>query len=288
MVACYIWQANYSSKVYCFRRAISIVYHNQAIWIDGFNTTRQCSWPAALSIEGFKTRMVACLTASWITCIWQPWWRYQMETFSALLAIWAVNSPVTGEFPTQKPVTRSYDVFFDLGLNKRVSKQSRGWWFETPSHVIVMIATAVSSVPCLYTTEVKIVVLSSCVVRLDMAPFSSLWIEIVLGVCIHVFTYLLSSDGFVAKTRFMKSICKHRLAINDGLYDTYLPIHWPFVCGFHYLAQKTRNVELLCSAFLLLARIGYEQIAECPVKWGVLTIYDVTLIVMISRGKYGQ
>ena len=33
----------------------------------------------------------------------------------------------------QKPVTRSFDVFFDLCLNKRLSKQSRGWWFETPS-----------------------------------------------------------------------------------------------------------------------------------------------------------
>ena len=41
-----------------------------------------------------------------------PWWRHQMETFSALLAICAGNSPVTGEFPTQRPVTRSIDVFF--------------------------------------------------------------------------------------------------------------------------------------------------------------------------------
>ena len=36
-----------------------------------------------------------------------------METFSALLAFCAGNSPVTGEFPTQKSVTRSFDVFFD-------------------------------------------------------------------------------------------------------------------------------------------------------------------------------
>ena len=35
-----------------------------------------------------------------------------------------------GEFPTQRPVTRSFDVFFDLRLNKRLSKQSWGWWFE--------------------------------------------------------------------------------------------------------------------------------------------------------------
>ena len=38
-----------------------------------------------------------------------------------------------GEFPTQRPVTRSFDVFFDLHLNKRLSKQPWGWWFETPS-----------------------------------------------------------------------------------------------------------------------------------------------------------
>ena len=36
-----------------------------------------------------------------------------------------------GEFPAQRPVTRSFDVFFDLHLNKRLSKQSWGWWFET-------------------------------------------------------------------------------------------------------------------------------------------------------------
>ena len=38
-----------------------------------------------------------------------------------------------GEFPTQRPVTRSFDVFIDLRLNKRLSKHSRGWWFETRS-----------------------------------------------------------------------------------------------------------------------------------------------------------
>ena len=53
------------------------------------------------------------------TC--NSWWRH--ETFSALLAI-------CGEFPAQRPMTRSFDVFFDLRLNKRLSKQSWGWWFE--------------------------------------------------------------------------------------------------------------------------------------------------------------
>ena len=55
----------------------------------------------------------------------KSWWRHQMETFSALL--------VPGEFPTQRPVTRSFDIFFDLRPNKRLSKQSWGWRFETLS-----------------------------------------------------------------------------------------------------------------------------------------------------------
>ena len=45
------------------------------------------------------------------------WWRHQMETSSALLAICAGNSPVTGEFPAQRPVTRSFGVYFHMRLN---------------------------------------------------------------------------------------------------------------------------------------------------------------------------
>ena len=60
----------------------------------------------------------------------QTWWRHQMETFSALLAIVRFTGPRW--IPrTQKPSTRSFDVFFDLRLNKRLGKQSWGWWFET-------------------------------------------------------------------------------------------------------------------------------------------------------------
>ena len=50
---------------------------------------------------------------------YNSWWRHQMETFSALLAIYAGNSPVIGEFPAQRPVTRRFDVFFDLHLCHR-------------------------------------------------------------------------------------------------------------------------------------------------------------------------
>ena len=61
-----------------------------------------------------------------------------METFSTLLAIWVGNSPVPGDFPAQRPVTQSFDVFFDLRLNKWLSKQSWGWWFETLPVSLIM------------------------------------------------------------------------------------------------------------------------------------------------------
>ena len=61
-------------------------------------------------------------------------WRHQMETFSALLAICKGNPSISGGFPSQKPVTRSFGVFFYLRLNKRLSKQSRRWWRRHGAH----------------------------------------------------------------------------------------------------------------------------------------------------------
>ena len=57
-----------------------------------------------------------------------------METFSAVLALCARNSPVTGGFSSQRPVRRGFDISLDLRLNKRLSKQSWGWWLKTTSH----------------------------------------------------------------------------------------------------------------------------------------------------------
>ena len=58
------------------------------------------------------------------------WWRHQMETFSALLALCEGNPRVTVGFPTQRPVSRSFDIFFDLRLNIGRAKRL---WFETQS-----------------------------------------------------------------------------------------------------------------------------------------------------------
>ena len=99
------------SSVYCFHRYIRYCHANWLVY----------EWNVKL--HDADLRVVMRLS----------WWRRQMETHSALLAICAGNSPVTGEFSTQRPVTRIFDVFFDLRQNKWLSKQSWGWWFETLS-----------------------------------------------------------------------------------------------------------------------------------------------------------
>ena len=92
----------------------------------------------------------------------KSWWRHQMETFSALLTIWAGNSPWPAEFPARRPVTRSFVVFFDLRLNK----QSGGWWFETLSRKLwrhCNVESILITTPCCqnmqfgcdYTTSVR-------------------------------------------------------------------------------------------------------------------------------------
>ena len=80
-------------------------------------------WPVVPLTKGqLRGKCFHLMTSSLTSSL--KWWRHQMETFSALLAICAGNSPVSGEFPAQRLVTRSVDVFFDLRLNKLLSKHS--------------------------------------------------------------------------------------------------------------------------------------------------------------------
>ena len=118
IVACHTWYG-VMTRLYA--------WHSKMAWHITFNTNKypkQVSLDNALDHTPGFCRMMSTANI---------WWRHQMETFSALLAICAGNSPVTGAFPAQRPVTRSFDAFFDLRLNIRLSKQSWGWWFETLS-----------------------------------------------------------------------------------------------------------------------------------------------------------
>ena len=84
----------------------------------------------------------SCISADIDCGRYKSWWCHQMETFSALLTLCEGNPPMTGGFPSQRPVTRSFDVFFDLRLNKRLSKQSRRRWLRSHrTHYEVTVMT---------------------------------------------------------------------------------------------------------------------------------------------------
>ena len=74
----------------------------------------------------------------------------------------AGKSPVPGELPAQRPVTQSFDVFFDLRLNKRLVKQSWGWWFETLSHPLWRLCILDIYVCCLRRHRSWYLILMAC------------------------------------------------------------------------------------------------------------------------------
>ena len=66
-----------------------------------------------------------------------------METFSALVAFGAGNSPATGEFPSQRPGTRSFVVFFNLGTNGWMDDRDAGNFRRHRVHYDVAVMFAV-------------------------------------------------------------------------------------------------------------------------------------------------
>ena len=78
---------------------------NGDLWLG----SHPIAWKVAMQLEDGKYPAPSHVSTL-------SWWRHQIETFFELLAICAGNSLVTGEFPAQRPVARSFDVFFDLRL----------------------------------------------------------------------------------------------------------------------------------------------------------------------------
>ena len=80
------------------RHEVKIISHNHLIWMDSYSTK------STHKMEMYNSSQKFCFCPR-IECDGiYSWWRHQMETFSALPALCAGNSPVTGEFPTQRPV----------------------------------------------------------------------------------------------------------------------------------------------------------------------------------------
>ena len=161
----------------------------------------------------------------------RAWWRHQMEIFSVLLAICAENSPVTGEFSIERPVMRDFDVFFDLCLNKWLSKQSWGWWFE------------MSSRPLCCHCNVKAAVAQLFVQQLVEANITDpLWGESTGGWWIPSQRASNAESMFISQNRhepassrkiiLISALWKHKLNIQDYLLCLFIrsnQTHWEIV-----------------------------------------------------------
>ena len=111
-------------------------------WISNYRP--YCSWLQSLICRGVKTSTVLKLNLNcsqaeqrrWIHTIVACMRRHQMETFSALLALYEGNPPVTSGFPSQRPVTRNVYVFFICAwtngwANHDFCFSLRGQWCQT-------------------------------------------------------------------------------------------------------------------------------------------------------------
>ena len=105
------------SKLYFYQRKHWILYITTILVCK--NQDFHC-WVSPVCFKG------QCSPILWL-------WHHHMETIAMLLALSVGNSPATSEFSSQRPVMRSFDVFFHLHLKWCLSKQWWGWWFETPS-----------------------------------------------------------------------------------------------------------------------------------------------------------
>ena len=109
-------------------RLYTIRYRNR-IYAGIISSVLEYFWKRIYSAAVYKQHILSqkLETGLFHTCksfYFLSWWRHQIQIFSASLAICTENSPVPVEFPPQRPLARSFDVFFNLRLNKRLSKQS--------------------------------------------------------------------------------------------------------------------------------------------------------------------
>ena len=138
-----IWYEGYSTRKYLSFLQIHKISRGQCCWCEYRLIRLLRSNKLQISHKRchiqMRTKTALTISSTFFLfrslhfCFISSWWHHQIKTISALLAICAGNSPVPDEFPAQRPVTRSFHVFFDLRLDKRLSKHSWGWWFETLS-----------------------------------------------------------------------------------------------------------------------------------------------------------
>ena len=124
-------------------------------WETPLQSNVVCHWLPIIRMTLPISCVVSCLPIMWnhltsAIVFPQNWWNMMASSNGNIVRVighWAGNSPVTGEFPAQRPVPWSFCVFFVLRLNKRLCKQSRCRWFETPSRPLWRHCNVSQSLP---------------------------------------------------------------------------------------------------------------------------------------------
>ena len=201
--------------------------------------------------------------SQWLT-LFVSWWRHQMETFSALLAICAGNSPVPGEFPTQRPVTRSFDVYFDLRPNKRLSKQPWGWWFLTLSWSLWRHRNACDMILKCITVSDFICLYAFCLCECDVFWNPHPWNQWIIS------WYCDSLYGWCVSLCMVFLMCYASMCL-DVINTSYFFLPWLYWCLF----ARGRT----CSN-----RLGYHDSRTIPhlTNWGRVTPICVTKLHTIG------
>ena len=206
-----------------------------------------------------------------------------METFSELLALCAGNSPVPGEFPAQRPVARIFDAFWDLCLNKRLSKQWWGWWFETPSCPLWRYCNVIKKSQAISgdVLFVNNIVVPSCLWNTLYAhgfvvPFFGLfwWIDI---------TYLfhILHDCFTCTGQSYD--CPSARGAN--MYDKRVKLKWPARSDKAvHTTTKNNNAQTM---YIILAKYfkcrqsgRYQQTIVIQIQWFLSTCIQYILSIM--------
>ena len=129
----FIWESFH--KIYLSRQSLQlvIVFTRLLPYIVCFNKLLKMY----LILSNLRQRAIIWTSEGIVICVARPRWIHddviKWKHFPRYWPFVRGIHRVPGEFPAQRPVTRSIDAFFDLQPNKRLSKQWWGWWFETPS-----------------------------------------------------------------------------------------------------------------------------------------------------------
>ena len=125
----YRWRAHWSSQLFSRSQTLRWWLISQFWNNDSYtNITHTCAHYHFVTTEYTHLYFLnSIMTLNKQSARAISWWRHQMETFSALLAFCAGNSPVIGEFPAQRPVTPSFEIFLICAwINSWVNNREAG------------------------------------------------------------------------------------------------------------------------------------------------------------------